>query len=44
MAAKKKPEPKQSMQFGGSLEQINDNLKKQKPKKLFGELPIKKNW
>jgi hypothetical protein len=36
--------PKTNNQFGGSLERINDNLKKQRPKRLFGELPIKKNW
>jgi len=35
---------KPNNQFGGSLENINNSLKKQKPKRLFGEFPIKKNW
>ena len=40
----KKPTPKTNMQFGGTLEQIQDKMKKQRPNRLFGELPIKKNW
>jgi hypothetical protein len=40
----KKAAPKSNMQFGGTLEQIQDKLKKQPSKRLFGELPIKKNW